>query len=262
MREITDDLPLWSAPFGLMLLDTVRFREGIKVLDIGSGSGFPMLELAERLGETCHVYGIDPAQEAVEMVNRKILLKGIRNAEIIQGVSEKLPFQNEYFGLIVANNGLNNVQDEKKVLAECFRVAAENSQMVLTMNLPYSMIEFYEIFEQVLNEFRMYEECRKMKEHITQKRKPAEYWKESILEAGFSISTVNVDGFKLRFSNGTAFLNHSFIRKTFRQSWEEILPPEKRKTIFDIIREKLNQKAKDQEELVMSIPYVCFDCYK
>ena len=41
-----DDLPLWSAPFGLTLLDTVRMKKHINVLDLGSGSGFPMLELA------------------------------------------------------------------------------------------------------------------------------------------------------------------------------------------------------------------------
>jgi arsenite methyltransferase len=44
---IYDELPLWSAPFGLTLLDTIRMKKGIRVLDIGSGAGFPMLEIAE-----------------------------------------------------------------------------------------------------------------------------------------------------------------------------------------------------------------------
>lgn len=43
-----DELPFWSAPFGISLLETVRLRPGMNVLDIGSGSGFPMLELADR----------------------------------------------------------------------------------------------------------------------------------------------------------------------------------------------------------------------
>jgi len=31
----TDDVPLWSAPFGYTLLDMVEYRKGITALDIG-----------------------------------------------------------------------------------------------------------------------------------------------------------------------------------------------------------------------------------
>jgi arsenite methyltransferase len=262
MNDSYDDLPLWSAPFGLTLLDTLRYRKNIHVLDIGSGSGFPLLELAERFGETCRIFGIDPADESIEWINRKITLKGIHNAKIIQGFAEELPFTDEYFGLIVSNNGINNTNDDKKVLAECYRVAAPDSQFVLTMNLPYSLIEFYEIFEEVLLELNMSQEILKMKEHISEKRKTVEDWKGKIMKAGFEISTINVDGFRIRYNDGTSFLNHSFIRNAFRQPWENILPQEEISAVFRLIEKKLNRKAKIYGELIMSIPYVCFNSYK
>jgi len=56
--SVIDELPLWSAPFGLKLLDTIKLKSGINVLDIGSGLGFPLLEIAQRLGTTSTVYGI------------------------------------------------------------------------------------------------------------------------------------------------------------------------------------------------------------
>lgn len=34
---VFDELPLWSAPFGLLFLDTVKLRAGITVLDVGCG---------------------------------------------------------------------------------------------------------------------------------------------------------------------------------------------------------------------------------
>jgi len=77
-----DDLPLWSAPFGLTLLDTVRMKSHINVLDIGSGSGFPMLELAERMGKTCMLYGLDPAEDAIAMITAKKTAKGIEYANL------------------------------------------------------------------------------------------------------------------------------------------------------------------------------------
>ena len=58
--SVIDDLPLWSAPFGMKLLDTIKLKKGINVLDIGCGLGFPMVEIAQRLGASSKVIGIDP----------------------------------------------------------------------------------------------------------------------------------------------------------------------------------------------------------
>jgi arsenite methyltransferase len=41
-----DELPLWSATFGLLLFRHVPMQLGMKVLDVGCGTGFPLLELA------------------------------------------------------------------------------------------------------------------------------------------------------------------------------------------------------------------------
>ena len=58
--SIIDELPLWSAPFGLDLLDSVKLKPKIRALDIGCGLGFSMIELAQRLGDSSKVFGIDP----------------------------------------------------------------------------------------------------------------------------------------------------------------------------------------------------------
>jgi arsenite methyltransferase len=253
-----DELPLWSAPFGLTLLDTIRLKKGVNILDIGSGAGFPMLEIAGRGGSTVKVYGIDPSEDSREMITEKIRLKGISNAVITSGVAEELPFPDHFFGMVVANNGLNNVRDEQKVLKECFRVLPGGGQMVLTMNLPHTFTEFYEVFEQVLRENGRDDEIRKMEEHIHAKRKPVDYWKDLILDRGFDISSINIDGFKMKFADGTSFLGHPFIKAAFRKPWEEITAEP---VIYQGIEEKLNRIA-ETGELVMSVPYVCFDCLR
>ncbi len=257
-----DDLPLWSAPFGLTLLDTVRMKSHINVLDIGSGSGFPMLELAERMGKTCMVYGLDPSPDSIAMITEKAALKGIGNATIVRGVAEAIPFPDEHFGLIVSNNGLNNVSDQAASLAECFRVAGKGAQMVLTMNLPHTMTEFYDVFEETLQESGLTDEIRKMHEHIASKRQSVEYLKDLILETGFIMNTINVDGFKMRYSDGTAFFNQFLIRAAFMDSWKAVLQENQADSIFLIIERKLNLLAAEKGEVAISIPFVCFDCLK
>ena len=55
-----DELPLWSAMFGLLLLEEVPLARVKVALDIGCATGFPLIELAERLGSGTHVHGLDP----------------------------------------------------------------------------------------------------------------------------------------------------------------------------------------------------------
>jgi ubiquinone/menaquinone biosynthesis C-methylase UbiE len=67
-----DELPLWSAMFGLLLLDEVPIT-GVKVaLDVGRGTGFPLIELAERFGPATQVHGLDPWAAALTRAAEKI----------------------------------------------------------------------------------------------------------------------------------------------------------------------------------------------
>ena len=61
-----DELPLWSAPFGQVLLQQVELGSDLTVLDVGCGTGFPLLELAERLGPEARLHGVDPWGPAME----------------------------------------------------------------------------------------------------------------------------------------------------------------------------------------------------
>jgi arsenite methyltransferase len=83
-----DELPLWSASFGLLLLKHLELRPNLVVPDLGSGAGFPLLELAQRLGASCKCYGIDPRVNANTRAKQKIRNYGIANAEIIEASAD------------------------------------------------------------------------------------------------------------------------------------------------------------------------------
>ena len=114
--SVIDELPLWSAPFGLRLLDAIQLKKNLKVLDVGCGLGFPLIELSQRLGESSQVYGIDPWKEALDRIKLKLQVYKIKNVELHDGYAEEMPYEDEYFDLIVSNNGINNVQDLEQAL--------------------------------------------------------------------------------------------------------------------------------------------------
>ena len=260
--SVIDELPLWSAPFGLKLLDTINLKPGINALDVGCGLGFPLIELSQRLGTSCNVYGIDPWESVIERINLKIKTYDLKNVIAIKGAAEELPFDDNFFDLIVSNNGINNVKDLHKSLNECSRVSKSGAQFTITLNLEDTMIEFYNLFEETLIKNNLAEEVKKMKEQIYSKRKPLEEIKKSLSETGFEIKSIKNDSFTLKFLNGATMFNHSLIKYWFLDGWKNLLKPDDLQNIFEQLENKLNSAAKETGEIILTVPFVTIDCRK
>ena len=260
--SIIDELPLWSAPFGLKLLDAIKLRSNITALDIGFGLGFPLLEVAQRLGNSSKVYGIDPWKVAIERTKTKINILGLNNVELLEGVAENIPLPDSSVDLIVSNNGINNVQNLEKVMSECKRIAKKSAQFVATVNLDKTMIEFYDELEKGLIEEGLNENVSQLKKHIYHKRRPLDELKKLFQSNGFKIEKVIHDSFKLRFLNATTMFNHYLIRLAFLDSWLDLVPEVLIQEIFTRVENRLNHKAQDDEEMVLTVPFVVIEAEK
>jgi arsenite methyltransferase len=260
--NVSDECSLWSAPFGLKLLDYIDYKQNISALDIGFGTGFPLTEVALRLGESSTVYGIDPWSEAIVRARKKIEYYRITNIKIFEGVAESIPLNDNSVDLIVSNNGINNVSDINQVISECSRIIKSGGQFVQTMNLDMTMFEFYGQLEKVLSELGMSTEIDLMRKHIYEKRRPADEMISMIKNHGFIIRDLEHDQFNYKFSSGTAMLNHYFIRLAFMDSWIKILPKNKLEEIFDTIEMRLNDQAKMSGGIKLSVPFVLINAIK
>lgn len=260
--HVADELPLWSSPFGLDLLETIHYRKNITALDIGCGTGFPLTELAMRLGEGSAVYGIDPWKPAIDRARQKIAAYGITNIRMIQGVAEEIPLEDGSVDLVVSNNGLNNVSDRERVLAECARVMKHGGQLVLTFNLDTTMHEFYAEFEHVLHELKLQGAIQRMHAHIRAKRPSLNEVLSRLSGNGFEVRKREEKQFCYQFASGTALLNHFFIRLAFLESWTGIPDASLAEEVFDRLEARLNALAERHGSLRLSIPYVVIDARK
>ncbi len=260
--SVVDELSLWAAPFGLRLLEMINMRKNITALDIGFGLGFPLLETAMRLGDSCKVYGIDPWEAAIERVETKIKIYGINNVELITGHAENIPLPDKCIDLIISNNGLNNVENQEKVFGECGRVSRPGAQLVFNFNLEDTMIEFYCVLKNILNELGMSREIEKVKDHIYSKRKPLQEVVSLVEKNGFKINQVKNDSFRFRYNDGTAMFNHFLIRLAFLNSWHELVPEEKQAEMFDEAERRLNSIAGKEGELNLTVPFVTIEAFK
>lgn len=250
---ILDELPLWSAIFGHLLLEHIQIRPHLRVLDVGCGTGFPLLELAQRLGATCKVYGIDPWEAALNRVRQKTDLLDIRNVEVRQGDAAAMPFEDGTFDLIVSNLGINNFENSAAVLSECARVAKPGARIALTTNLRGHMEEFYEVFEASLKELTKTAALDRLEKHIHHRTTLKEA--SQLLEgAGFNVARIHRDTFSMRFVDGSTMLRHSFIRIGFLDAWREVAGAQDEREVFARLEEHLNHLAGQQGELRLTIP--------
>lgn len=256
-----DELPLWSSPFGILLLNNIPLKKNSIIVDIGCGTGFPLLELAQRFGQSCKLFGIDPWEKAVDRTHGKMKQYGIENVELIKGIGEEMPFPNEYVDIVISNLGINNFQDPDIVIKECFRVLKLKGKLIFTTNLFGHFDEFYSLFEDVLVELKLLDEVNNLNKH-KKKRQSIGDIKEIVKNNNFLVSKIVEDNYKMRFIDGSTFFDHYFIKLAFLQDWKEIINKEKWEQVFYKLEERLNNIAMKNGEIILNVPMAYIECEK
>lgn len=253
--DLYDELPLWSAPFGLLLLEHVPMKPGLTVLDIGAGTGFLTIELAERCGPTTSVIAVDPWKAAMDRLRRKVNQRGLKNVRLIERDAAILDLPDDSVDVIVSNLGVNNFDNPGAVLAEC-RVAKTGARLVLTTNLRGHMAEFYDVYRGVLIELGHREHVDALETHINQ-RATVESVRDLLAMAGFTPTEVATQTFRMRFADGSSLLRHSFIRLGFLPGWKSVPPPDSLQDTFGTLEQRLDEYAQARGELVLTVPMAC-----
>lgn len=249
-----DEVPLWSAMAGLLLLEHVELKRNSRVLDVGCGTGFPAIELAERLGGGSLVVGIDPWGAALDRARFKARVRGVGNVEFQEGDASSLPFPDAHFDLIVSNLGINNFEKPDAVLRECHRVSRPGSKLALTTNLVGHMKELYEVFEETLAEIGDAEALAALEVHVAH-RATIDKLDALFARARFRLARVEESQVLMRFADGSALLRHYFIKLGFLDGWKSVVAAERREAVFARLEENLNLAARQRGGLDLTIPF-------
>lgn len=255
--ELHDELPLWSAPFGLLLLDRVPMKSGQTILDVGAGTGFLAIELAERCGPSAKVIAVDPWKGAMDRLRRKIRHRCLANLVLFEQDAATLELPAASVDVIVSNLGINNFDDPGRVLATCFRVAKPGATLVLTTNLVGHMAEFYEVYRAVLIELGQTDRLVALEAHINH-RGTVESVASLLQGAGFHVTDTLTNSFHMRFADGSSLLRHHLIRRGFLQGWKSVATVDSLQKTFETLEQRLNAVAQERGELALSVPIACF----
>jgi arsenite methyltransferase len=247
--DVYDDLPLWSAMAGQFLLRHLPLDPTMSVLDVGCGTGFPTIELAQRLGPAARVTGIDPWAAALARARRKAHVWDVANVTFVDGDATEMPFPDSSFDLVVSNLGLNNFADPTAALAECRRVVRPGGRLALATNLQGTMAEFYAIFQTVLGASG----AKALDAHIAHRATISGTF-ALLRHAGFEPVRSAEETMVMRFANGTALLRHSFIRLGFLPTWRNLVGATECEEVFQRLGEALDAHAARHGGLELSVP--------
>lgn len=112
--------------------------EGLRILDLGSGSGRDCYIASKLVGENGEIVGVDMTDEQLEVANKHIEYHkeqfGYKksNVSFVKGNIEsldELPFQAESFDLIISNCVINLASDKNKVLKDAYNLLKPGGEM-------------------------------------------------------------------------------------------------------------------------------------
>lgn len=102
-----------SQPYTVaLMLELLEVKEGQKILDIGSGSGWTTALLAELAGKKGEVIGVERVQELVEFGQKNLQKYHFNNAKIIAANSGELGIPQKKFDRILVSAAYHKIPEE------------------------------------------------------------------------------------------------------------------------------------------------------
>lgn len=130
-----DDQIVQAADLGLGCGTPTAFadmKEGMTVLDLGSGAGIDVFLAAKKVGPTGKAIGLDMTDEMLKLARRNKAKLGIENAEFWKGEIENMPIESESIDRILSNCVINLVPDKRRAFAEMYRVLKPGGKFTIS----------------------------------------------------------------------------------------------------------------------------------
>ena len=107
-------------------------KTGEICVDLGSGRGTDVLRMAESVGETGFVYGVDVSDGKLDKARKNAEKFQVNNVKFIKSDLEKLGLPDKVADLVISNCTINHASDKQAVWNEVFRVLKSNGRFVVS----------------------------------------------------------------------------------------------------------------------------------
>ena len=110
-------------------LEAINLGKGERVLDVGTGPGFLAQAIAETVGTSGSVCGVDISESLLDVARSQN--KDTTNIEFAYGDASLLPYPDEDFDSVVCTQVLEYVPDVDAALSDIYRVLRKGGKIAL-----------------------------------------------------------------------------------------------------------------------------------
>src|ERR1051325_4520904 len=113
-------------------VELADIQPGVKVLDVGCGTGTLALEVALRVGGAGQVVGIDPGTQQIARARTRAARRNLP-VQFQIGVIERLDFADQTFDVVLSTIMMHHLSDtlKRQGLAEIFRLLKPEGRLVV-----------------------------------------------------------------------------------------------------------------------------------
>lgn len=111
------------------IVEGLSLKEEDDIVDIGCGDGF-FLHLLGTISPKFHLTGFDHDQIVLKNAKKNLIS---RKVELIEGDVTGMPFKSNQFEKAIMTEVLEHVEDDKKALAEVYRILKKKGLFILTV---------------------------------------------------------------------------------------------------------------------------------
>ncbi len=101
-------------------------------VDLGSGRGTDVIRLAEAVGKSGFVFGVDISEGMIEKAFSTAERVGITNVKFIHSNLEKILLNDNIADLIISNCTINHASDKQAVWNEIYRILKKGGRFVIS----------------------------------------------------------------------------------------------------------------------------------
>jgi len=115
-------------------LSQFGLSEGMKVADLGSGSGHYTFAAASLVGDTGRVFSVEVQKELLQRIKNENETRRFGNVEVIWGDIEEVQgtkIADRYIDAAILSNVLFQVEDKAATLAEAFRITKPGGRLLI-----------------------------------------------------------------------------------------------------------------------------------
>jgi ubiquinone/menaquinone biosynthesis C-methylase UbiE len=145
-----------KSDFDKWVIDNLNLKKGMRVIDLGCGTGKHLFEIGEKVGKEGEILGLDISDESLRKCQEKILENKVKNISVIKSdlteIKEKT-VQSGKFDRVLSSFAIYYTKNPNKTFKDILDLLKNGGEFFLCGPTNKNNLEFLELVKEAQGEF-------------------------------------------------------------------------------------------------------------